>query len=151
MSGGSRPEAVPPARTGCRTGGELYRSPAAAVQPGRGGAGPPLGVRVALAPRPGCRPLTWEDALFTTRPELAGTHGMVASTHWLASAIPLAEASQCVEATMPWVPASSGRVVNSASSQVRGRQPGRGARATLTPSGGPAPPRPGWTAAAGLR
>src|SRR5665811_2305954 len=248
---GSRPEAVPPARTGCRTGGELYRSPAAAVQPGRGGAGRPLGVRVALAPRPGCRPLTWEDALFTTRPELAGTHGMVASTHWLASAsgmavleaggnafdaavaagmvlhvvephlnglggdmpligrthdgapfvlcgqgpapscvrpisgmspprpfrcgsttcstipaataaskafppasstaIPLAEASQCVEATMPWVPASSGRVVNSASSQVRGRQPGRGARATLTPSGGPAPPRPGWTAAAGLR
>ena len=24
--------------------------------------------------------------IFTTRPELAGTHGMVASTHWLASA-----------------------------------------------------------------
>src|SRR5665647_3156542 len=58
LSGGSRPEAVPPARTGGRSGGELYRSPAAAVQPGRGGAGP----------------------------ELAGTHGMVASTHWLASA-----------------------------------------------------------------
>jgi gamma-glutamyltranspeptidase / glutathione hydrolase len=24
--------------------------------------------------------------IFTTRPELAGTHGLVASTHWLASA-----------------------------------------------------------------
>jgi hypothetical protein len=28
------------------------------------------------------------------------------------SAIPAADASQWVEATMPWVPASSGRVVN---------------------------------------
>ena len=81
---------------------------------------------------------------FTTRPELAGTFGMVASTHWLASSAgqavlekggnafdaavaaglvlqvvephlngPGGEASQWVEATMPNVPASSGRVVNS--------------------------------------
>ncbi len=28
--------------------------------------------------------------MFTTRPELAGTHGMVASTHWLASAAGMA-------------------------------------------------------------
>ncbi|QUG99473.1 gamma-glutamyltransferase [Saccharopolyspora erythraea] len=28
--------------------------------------------------------------MFTTRPELAGTHGMVASTHWLASAVGMA-------------------------------------------------------------
>ena len=28
--------------------------------------------------------------IFTTRPELAGTHGMVASTHWLASAAGMA-------------------------------------------------------------
>src|SRR5437763_12905817 len=28
--------------------------------------------------------------VFTTRPELAGTHGMVASTHWLASAAGMA-------------------------------------------------------------
>src|SRR5665647_2016208 len=80
------PAVVPAGNT---TGARRRRShlaAAAAVQPGRGGAGPPLSVRVALAPRPGCRPLTWEDALFTTRPELAGTYGMVASTHWLASA-----------------------------------------------------------------
>jgi gamma-glutamyltranspeptidase/glutathione hydrolase len=31
-----------------------------------------------------------KDHLFTTRPELAGTHGMVASTHWLASAAGMA-------------------------------------------------------------
>ena len=28
--------------------------------------------------------------MFTTRPELTGTHGMVASTHWLASAAGMA-------------------------------------------------------------
>ena len=28
--------------------------------------------------------------MFTTRPELVGTHGMVASTHWLASAVGMA-------------------------------------------------------------
>ena len=61
---------------------------------------------------------------FTTRPELRGTFGMVASTPWLASAaaskalpprsstdIPAADASQWVDVTMPNVPRSSGLVV----------------------------------------
>ena len=33
--------------------------------------------------------------------------------------LPLEEASQCVEATMPWVPTSSGRVVNISTTYVR--------------------------------
>src|SRR5580658_2457924 len=36
------------------------------------------------------RPGGEEETVFTTRPELAGTFGMVASTHWLASAAGMA-------------------------------------------------------------
>src|SRR5204863_1272935 len=45
----------------------------------------PRGYRIAVAPR---RQAT--TVSFTTRPELRGTFGMVASTHWLASAAGMA-------------------------------------------------------------
>ena len=44
---------------------------------------------------------------FTTRPEIKGTFGVAASTHWLATAV----AIQWVEVTTPNVPSISGRVV----------------------------------------
>src|SRR5260370_22483090 len=36
-----------------------------------------------LAPDPGCD--RYDPSMFTTRPELRGTFGMVSSTHWIAS------------------------------------------------------------------
>lgn len=38
-----------------------------------------------------CRPFTgFTRRVFTTRPTLQGTYGMVSSTHWLASAVAMA-------------------------------------------------------------
>src|SRR5215831_8668938 len=44
------------------------------------------------------------------------------------TAIPAADASQCVEATMPKVPRSSGRVVNAIAESLLGHQPHGGER-----------------------
>ena len=45
---------------------------------------------------------------FTTRPEIEGTFGVVATTHWIATAV----AIQWVDVTTPKVPSISGLVVN---------------------------------------
>src|SRR6266851_4253953 len=57
--------------------------------PARSPAGPPAGPAARRCHLQGVRMVS-QGSSFTTRPQLAGTFGMVASTHWLASAAGLA-------------------------------------------------------------
>src|SRR6266851_4720438 len=69
------------------------RDTVGSVQPGRRPTGRPAGPAAGPAARrchlQGVR-MVPQGSSFTTRPQLAGTFGMVASTHWLASAAGLA-------------------------------------------------------------